>query len=67
MVEIKRLAQVDKDKCIGCGSCENVCPTEAINVVRLESPDEECITPCRLACPAGIDIQGMSPVLTGGI
>ena len=58
MVEIKRLAQVDKDKCIGCGSCENVCPTEAINVVQLESPDEECITPCRLACPAGIDIQG---------
>jgi ferredoxin len=58
MVEIKWLAQVDKDKCIGCSSCENVCPTEAINVVPLESPDEECITPCRLACPAGIDIQG---------
>lgn len=58
VVEIKYLAQVDKEKCVGCGSCENVCPTEAINVVKLESPDEECITPCRLACPAGIDIHG---------
>jgi NADPH-dependent glutamate synthase beta subunit-like oxidoreductase/bacterioferritin-associated ferredoxin len=58
VVEIKYLAQVDKEKCIGCGSCENVCPTTAINVVQLESPDEESVTPCRLACPARIDIQG---------
>ena len=58
MVEIKWLAQVDKGKCVGCRSCENVCPTEAVNVVQLESPDEESITPCRLACPAEIDIQG---------
>ena len=58
MVEIKWLAQVDKEKCIGCRSCENVCPTEAINVVQSESPDDERITPCRLACPAGIDIMG---------
>jgi NADPH-dependent glutamate synthase beta subunit-like oxidoreductase/bacterioferritin-associated ferredoxin len=58
MVEIKFLAQVDKEKCVGCRSCENVCPTVAINVVQLESPDEESITPCRLACPAEIDIQG---------
>jgi Fe-S-cluster-containing hydrogenase component 2 len=58
MVEIKFLAQVDKEKCIGCGSCENVCPTEAIKLVQLEYHDEDCLTPCHLACPAGIDIQG---------
>jgi NADPH-dependent glutamate synthase beta subunit-like oxidoreductase/bacterioferritin-associated ferredoxin len=58
MVEIKFLAQVDKEKCIGCGSCENVCPTEAIKVVQLENHYEDCLTPCHLACPAGIDIQG---------
>lgn len=58
MVEIKFLAKVNKKKCIGCGVCENVCPTEAIKLVQLEYHDEDCLTPCRLACPAGIDIQG---------
>lgn len=58
MVEIKFLAQVDKKKCIGCGSCENVCPTEAIKLVQLKYRDEDGLTPCQLACPAGIDIQG---------
>ena len=51
MVEIKFLAKVDKKKCIGCGVCENVCPTEAIRLVQLENRDEDRFTPCRLACP----------------
>lgn len=25
-------AKVDEEKCIGCGSCVNVCPVEAIEV-----------------------------------
>jgi NADPH-dependent glutamate synthase beta subunit-like oxidoreductase/bacterioferritin-associated ferredoxin len=58
MVEIKFLAKVNKKKCIGCGACENVCPTEAIKLVQLEYHDEDCLTPCHLACPAGIDIEG---------
>jgi formate dehydrogenase major subunit len=58
MVEVKFLAQVDKKKCIGCGSCENVCPTEAIKLVQVKYRDEDGLTPCQLACPAGIDTQG---------
>jgi ferredoxin len=25
-------AKVDIDQCVGCGSCENVCPVEAIKI-----------------------------------
>ena len=48
MVEIKSLAQVNKKKCIGCGICENVCPTEAIEVVNKKAriARKKC-----LACP----------------
>jgi glutamate synthase (NADPH/NADH) small chain len=32
----------DWDDCIGCGTCEEICPTEAITMVdRLELPDED--------------------------
>ena len=66
MVEIKYLAEVDKEKCVGCGSCENVCPTEAINVVPAKSLGGDWFTPCRLACPAGIDIQGYVAYINQG-
>ncbi len=32
----------DWEKCIGCGTCEDICPTKAIEMVeRLDLPDEE--------------------------
>ncbi len=48
MVEVKFLAQVNKKKCIGCRACENVCPTEAIKVVKKKAKvdPKKC-----LACP----------------
>ncbi len=57
------LPKVDQEKCTGCGACEKICPK---NIIRLTSvtrrimreyTEDECITPCQRACPAGIDIR----------
>ncbi len=50
-------AIVDKDKCDGCKSCEEVCPTESIKVQDANVAvviDEECIdcNACMDACPS---------------
>lgn len=48
MVEIKFLAQIDEEKCIGCGKCANVCPTVAIEVADgLALVDEEKCLACQ--------------------
>jgi Fe-S-cluster-containing hydrogenase component 2 len=38
-------AKVSKEKCIGCGQCVKVCPTEAISMVNDKAvvASEECI------------------------
>ncbi len=49
-------AVVDPDECVGCGSCESVCPTGAISVneedIASVDPDkcDECET-CIQECP----------------
>ncbi len=57
------LPKVDQEKCTGCGACEKICPK---NIIRLTSvtrrimreyTEDECVTPCQRACPAGIDIR----------
>lgn len=55
MVEIKQLARVNMEKCIGCAVCQNVCPTRAIVVVnkKAEVSPEKCV-----ACP---NCSGMCP------
>ncbi|MDQ7783919.1 MAG: 4Fe-4S binding protein [Desulfomonilaceae bacterium] len=55
MVEIKNVARVDTEKCLGCAVCQNVCPTEAILVVnkKAEVSPEKCV-----ACP---NCSGMCP------
>jgi ferredoxin/bacterioferritin-associated ferredoxin len=56
MVEIKYVAQVNEEVCTGCGTCENVCPTEAIKLVdkKAHVDPQKC-----LACP---NCTGMCPV-----
>jgi Fe-S-cluster-containing hydrogenase component 2 len=55
MVEIKFLAQVKSEECIGCGVCQCVCPTEAISVVDKKAvvDDKKCLAcpNCRDICP----------------
>ncbi len=53
---------VNKDKCVGCGICEQVCP-KAIMKVRTPSQRilhfnqfDDRLAPCRQTCPAEIDI-----------
>jgi len=53
---------VDKDKCVGCGICEQVCPK---SIMKVRTPSERILhfnrsvdrlAPCRQTCPAEIDI-----------
>ena len=46
---------VDKEKCIGCGACEGVCPVNAISIVdgKSQIDDSVCIKcgTCEGICP----------------
>jgi len=55
-------ATVDKDKCTGCKSCVDVCPSEAIKVPDkvAEVKAEDCIdcNACADACTSGAITMG---------
>jgi NAD-dependent dihydropyrimidine dehydrogenase PreA subunit len=47
---------VDEDKCNGCGVCDGVCPTWAIEVGETATIDQLSCMPCRVCeatCPEG--------------
>ena len=48
---------IDEEKCTGCGTCEEVCPVEAIKVTdsKAKIDAEACIEcgACVDACPEG--------------
>lgn len=52
---IRREKMVDREKCIGCGACEGVCPVGAIKMIDGKShiDDEICIGchTCEGICP----------------
>ena len=53
-VRAQDLFQLDKDKCVGCGICTEVCPRKIIkftsNGIQLEGNCEHCLA-CAQACP----------------
>lgn len=59
----KRWIMVDKEKCIGCGTCVSICPVGAISFDangKAEIDKTKCIRcgACQSSCPVGaIDID----------
>jgi formate dehydrogenase beta subunit len=53
---------VDKEKCVGCGACEAVCPKYVMKVKTMSERlmhfncIDDRLAPCRQTCPAEIDI-----------
>ncbi len=48
-------AKVDKEKCVGCGSCAGVCPVQAIETQddKATVKEDECLScgACEGECP----------------
>ncbi|MGM0643544.1 MAG: RnfABCDGE type electron transport complex subunit B, partial [Thermodesulfobacteriota bacterium] len=57
------LPKVDEEKCTACGTCVRACPKNIINLtsasrrIMVEYTEDNCVTPCQRACPAGIDVR----------
>ena len=53
---------VDREKCVGCGVCEQICPKGVMNVTTASqrilhfNQSDDRLAPCRQTCPAEIDI-----------
>ena len=55
LIKIKMTIKIDKEKCIGCGSCEAVCP-EGFNLedgkASVKNQKAKCAKEAADACPA---------------
>lgn len=56
--EIPRYVEIDRDKCIDCGACTSVCPTDALMLSEEDTlvvNEEKCILcgNCLKACSVG--------------
>lgn len=54
----KKYAVADKNQCVACGACMNVCPKDAVHIWKgcYAAPDpDQCIGcgKCAKICPAG--------------
>lgn len=57
-MKAKKYAKVNRQVCVACGSCEPVCPKQAMHVVRgcyADADKELCIGcgKCTKICPVG--------------
>jgi len=59
------IKQIDDAKCVGCGVCVNSCSMDVLRLNQFHIEKEE-ITPCRSACPAGVNMRGYIYLLTEG-
>ncbi|HVP76845.1 MAG TPA: FAD-dependent oxidoreductase [Thermodesulfobacteriota bacterium] len=59
------IKQIDDSKCVGCGVCVNSCSMDVLRLNQFVIEKEE-ITPCRSACPAGVNMRGYIYLLTEG-
>lgn len=50
------IERIDTDLCDGCGICVDTCPMDVVRLDTLVSEREE-YPPCRLACPAGVNMR----------
>jgi ferredoxin len=56
---MNRKVTIDEDECIGCGSCQEICPdvfmlnkeTEKSQVIKPEGGSEDCILEAMAECP----------------
>ena len=51
----KKLAAIDKTRCVACGVCENTCPLGAVKVRRgcYAAVEAERCVKCARLCPVG--------------
>ncbi|HUL24010.1 MAG TPA: FAD-dependent oxidoreductase [Thermodesulfobacteriota bacterium] len=59
------IKQIDDSKCVGCGVCVNSCSMDVLRLNQFLIEKEE-ITPCRSACPAGVNMRGYIYLLAEG-
>ena len=72
-IDKKAQARINPDRCINCGECKRICPTDAINeyqkaVSGLFSPrkHEETGSSCSVGCPLGIIPQTVASLVRQG-
>lgn len=53
---------IDQSKCVGCGTCQRICP---LDVFRLDINQPE-VSPCMVACPISNNIRGIHYLLEMG-
>ena len=53
---------VDQTKCIGCGTCQRICPLDVFRV----DVNQPKVSPCMGACPIGNNIREIHYLLQTG-